>query len=910
MPQAESLLSTKLSIPPPCPVLVPRPRLIEKLNTRPWGKLTLISAPAGYGKTTLVSVWAQQVDQPVLWYSLDESDNDLSNFLAYFIAALHALNEHIGVDVLIALEAAQLPQTEILLTTLINEIAANGEPFTLVLDDCHLITSQAVYNALEFLIYHLPQVMHLVLVGRVDPPIPLSRLRAGGQLTEIRSGDLRFTVEEAEAFFNDLMDLALSTEDITALDVRTEGWIAGLQLAALSMQGREDKQAFIQSFSGTHYYIIDYLVEEVLSRQTEEIRSFLCRTSILERLSAPLCNATLGILGSREILKQLEGAGLFLFPMDEGRRWYRYHHLFAEFLEVCLEQDTELEPIRLLHRRAAGWYEQKEFFSDALRHLLKAEDFEEAARLVEQNARRLLERSELATLMRWVNALPDEHVRTRPRLCIYHAWAIRLSGGHMGDVESRLQAAEAVLENQDRVASPVDPREQVAFSEEEVRSLKGHIISLRAFQALYRDKISQVIELAQQAYTYQPEESFVRSSIAFALGWAYRFSGDLEAAEKAFDEVRTISLASGNTFMAASSLCRAAYGQVLAGRLYQAVESFKHAVTIATREDGRRLPVAGYAYVYMGGVYREWNDLDSAGRYILEGIDLCKRVGYLMDQVVGYANLTRVRLAQKNWDAASEACQDARRMSQKMDAYIYARRWVEDCQVRLWLSRGNLDAIDRWVDDCGMYVNDDLTFMRDMEHTILARALVVLGQDQPKRSYIDDSLALLERLLELAENAGWLGRAVEILVLQALAYQVKGQEEESLAVLSKVLTLAEPHGYVRLFIDEGEPMAVLLRKAADWGISPGYVGSLLASFESEQRMGYTAPSSPLVDMLSERELEVLRLLATDLTGPEIARELMVALSTVRYHTNNIYSKLSVHNRRTAVRRAQELNLLS
>ncbi len=882
--------------------------MIKKLNAGLGGKLTLVSAPAGYGKTTLVSAWAQQAGEPVAWLSLDENDNDLARFLTYFITSAQQIDREIGVDVLTALQSSQSPQTEILLTMLVNEIAARGNHFTLVLDDCHLIVSQSIHDALEFLLCHLPQGMHLVLIGRVDPPIPFSRLRAGGRLTEMRSDDLRFTEAEVATFLNDLMGLNLLPEDIAALDARTEGWIAGLQLAALSLQGRDDKHELVAAFSGSQHYVIDYLVEEVLSRQPEEIRTFLCRTSILERLSAPLCDATLEISSSREILQKLERADIFLIPLDVERRWYRYHHLFADFLRLCLE-DNQPEHIPDLHRRAADWYDQNGFDSDAVSHLLAAEDFADAARLVEKIAKHLLERSELATLMRWVDALPDKYVCTRPWLCVYHAWALRLSGSGFEVVESRIEDAERALEKKGWFISQDKPVEKFQLPEDEARNLMGHIIALRAFQALYSEKIPQAIDLAQQAKSYRPEGSFVRSSIGSALGWAYRFSGDLEAASQAFGETTAVSLASGNIYMAVAALCRAAYGQVMAGRLHQAMESYQEAVQIAASEDGRRLPVAGYAFVYMAGVCCEWNDLETAARYSLEGADLCKRVGYIMDQVVGYANLARVRLAQRDLNGAHDACQNAKKLSQMMKGYVYARRWVEDCQVRLWLAQGNLDAAARWVQESGLGVDDELNFQRDIEHIILARALVALCREQHTSSHVEAATTLLARLWEMAETAGWMGKAIEILVLQALALQTRGEIKEALETLEKALVLAEPEGYVRTFIDEGEPMATLLREAAVRRIASDYAGRLLAAFEIDKTKIYSSPAMSFIEPLSKRELEVLRLLATDLTGPEIARELMVALSTVRYHTNNIYSKLSVHNRRSAIRRAEELDLL-
>jgi len=907
------ILTTKLHIPQPRPELVPRPRLVKRLNAGLQGKVTLISAPAGYGKTTLVSEWIAQSNFPVAWLSLDATNNDLAVFLAYFIAALQQIQEGVGSDILNTLKSSRSPQADALFTMLVNEIAAKegGEShtreFAVILDDYHVITDQSINDGLEFFLENQPSRMHLSIIGRTDPPIPLSRLRVGGQLTEIRSDDLRFSHDEVVSFFNDLMDLDLPPQDLAALERRTEGWVAGLQLAALSLQGRADKHEFVEAFSGTHYHIIDYLVEEVLSRHPPVIRDFLCRTSILERLSTPLCNAVLETSNSRQILKQLEKTNLFLIPLDTTRHWYRYHHLFSEFLRLCL-YERQYDDVPDLHRRAAGWYEQKGYIADAISHLLAAEDYAKATRVVENNARRMLDHSELSTMMRWVDALPDEYICANPKLCVYHAWALRLSGAPYASVESRLHTVERVLEEKAVPQPQSNSETEIALRDEEASVLRGHVMALRAFQALFRDDIPCVLEFAEEAKTYRLEESFVRSSIEFALGWAYRFSGGLKAADDAFAACEAISLASDNLYMAVAARCRAAYGHVLGGQLHRSLTSLQYAVDMATTEDRRLLPVAGYAYIYMGILYYEWDDLETAEHYLLRGLELCKRVGYFMDQVVGYTTVARVKLAQGDLAGAHVACQDAQRLSLMMKGYLYAQRWVEDCQLRLWRAQGNIDAIARWVEVCGLAIEDDLSFMRDIEHIILARALIALGRERSDRSSIVQATALLVRLRAMTETAGWKGKLLEVLTLQALAAQVLGDENGALHSLERALSLAEPERYIRTFVDEGEAMRALLHRAASRGIAVDYTGELLKAFAVNDDKTLI-PLDPLQEPLSERELEVLRLLATDLSGPEIAEELFVALSTVRYHTNNIYSKLAVHKRRSAVRRAEELGLI-
>jgi LuxR family maltose regulon positive regulatory protein len=908
MSSVEPLLTTKFYIPKPRDDLIPRPRLIECLDTGLHGVVTIVSAPAGYGKTTLVSSWAGQTEYPVIWLSLDENDNDLTRFLTYLVSTIQQIDTAIGDDVLTALDSTQTPQSEILLTLLINGIAARVKQFTLVFDDCHLISNNEIFEAIELLIKYKPIEMHLMLIGRVDPLISLSRLRVGGQLTEIRSGDLRFTKMEATAFLNDFMKLDLSIDDIIALEMRTEGWIAGLQLAGLSLQERDDKHEFILTFSGLHRHLIDYLVDEVLSRQPEKIRSFLCQSSILDRLNASLCDATLDISSSRQILQEIEGTNLFLIPMDDEGRWFRYHHLFGDFLKLCL-QDGQSNLIPGLHHRAAGWYEAHGYDSEAFNHLLLAENFAEATRFVEQKARKLLESSELAQLMNWVSALPVEHLRGHPRLSIYHTWALRLSGSQYDVVENKIQEIESVLETSPVNLSILDLGKIYSQPEDELRNLKAHLLALRAFQGIYSENNSRAIELAAEAKAHQPDEKFVLGSLGFALGWAYRLSGDVLAAYQEFRESSTISNESGNTYMAVTTLCRAAYGLVLMGRLHEAEQVFTEALDLTFRNGGRQIPVAGYAYVYLGGLNFEWNNLESAKRYVLDGIQLCERVGYIMDQAVGYCYLARINLAQGDIDSAQDACQSAKELSQLMKDYLYVRRWVEDCQVRLWATQGNFESLERWVQTCGLSLEDTPNFKRDMDHIILARAFVELAQYRPASSYLEDALTLLSKLQMMAEDAKWNGKLIEILILQAMALQIAMREEQALHALNKAISLAQPEGYIRTFVDEGLPMGLLLETLLKNGADNDYAQKLYATFEFNRTADHVLSTQSMIEPLSSRELDVMSMLATELSGPEIANEMSIALSTLRFHTRNIYGKLQVNNRRTAVRKARDLDLI-
>jgi LuxR family maltose regulon positive regulatory protein len=914
---------------------------MERLNAGMDRKLTLVSAPAGYGKTTLLSAWIQQGNGgvtptlPVAWLSLDEADNDPVRFLTYVIGAAQTIVPRVGEDLLSMLQSPEPPPADAVLTLLINELTASPQDcdrcclLGLVLDDYHLIENTAVHDAVAFLVDRLPPPrdgIHLIITTRKDPLLPLPRWRAGAQMTELREADLRFTHEEATAFLTQAMGLTLSEEQVGILEARTEGWISGLQLAALSMRGLDagGTARFISAFTGADRHIVDYLVDEVLDQRPGGTQDFLLKTSILERVSGSLGDAVRrgekgspGSEGGQQILETLERANLFVVPLDNQRQWYRYHHLFADLLRHRLRQAVDSAGLAALHLRASKWYEQNGLVADAVHHALAAKDFYRAARLVEGNARELFARSELATITNWVDALPEDVVQTRPWLCIYYAWALRLTGGQAEAVESRLRAAERALE-----------QPNAAQSEDEMQDALGHIAALRAYQALYREEFPKVIGLARQALRSLPEVSFVRGLTALALGWASRFSGDLVGASQAFMKARAASLAAGTPYVAVTATCRLAYTQVLGGQLRQAAKNCQEAVQMATGAEGRHLPVAGYALVYLGGVYREWNNPEAAARHLVEGIDLCAQVGYILDQVVGYATLARVRQAQQDWDGAHEALQSAERLSLKMKGYVYARRWVEDCQIRLWSAEGRLAEVARWIRETELRVDHEVGFARELEHIILARALVAVGRDQRGKPTLEDALDLLARLLETAETAGWMGKAVEILALQALAHQAQGEVDEALSALERALSTAEPEGYVRTFVDEGPPMARLLSEAAERGIAPDYARRLLDAFGDGKddadasiadvsiadvsirgRTTKAGAPSALVEPLTEREVEVLQLIAEGLSNREIAARLFLALSTVKVHTRNIYGKLDVHNRTQAVTRARDLGLL-
>jgi LuxR family maltose regulon positive regulatory protein len=962
----QPLLATKLYIPPAPAELVSRPRLFQQLDTGlaegPTGfarKLTVVSAPAGFGKTTLLSEWIHRrggttSPLPVAWLSLDRGDNDPVRFWAYCVAALQTIpvlkEAGVGGTLLAALQSPgsakpdtkngfETPATEeslsreALLITLINEItAAEPIPFLFVLDDYHLIEAAVIHEALTFLIDHLPPQMHLVIGTRADPPLSIARLRGRGQLSEVRLTDLRFTADEAFEFLNRVTNLRLSADDVTALVSRTEGWIAGLQMAALSMQGPRwaqsprDKSSFIKAFTGSDRYVLDYLVEEVLDQLPVDTQEFLLQTSIADRLTARLCDTIADREDSQALLLQLERANLFLLPLDNERRWYRYHHLFADLLRKRLHQaQPDLVPI--LHRRASVWNEENGLVAEAIEHALAAQALERAADLVEQAAEAIFGRSEIATFLTWVDALPNEVVCSRPSLCLYHAWALLWGGQPLDAIESRLQDA-ARLRDADKDTS----------------SVHSKVATLRAFVAAWQGRVSRATELSRQALEGLPEqETFLRGIAAWNLSMSYLLMGDAQAGAQLLEEMFALSQEMGNTMMAVSALCYMAELHMSQGKLHEAWDLYQRALALATDEQGRRLPIAGTAEIGLGEVAREWNDLSTATRYLEKGIERASQRGEF-SALDGYLALARTRLALGDTDGVRQAMEKAQRVAVQFDVSELDDFVVAIQQARLWLQQGQVESALRWLDTRGltpgvpiesgadsrkrpptdavaeteastsprMLEDSDSPLeyqLRSYEYVLLAR--VLLAQNRP-----DEALPLLAAQLEAVEAWGWprVKRTIETQNLRALAFQAKGDVPEAIRILESVLALAEPGGFVRIFVDEGEPMARLLRQALSRGIMPTYVERLLAAFG--QPDGAPADEKPvaphlpaLIEPLSEREMEVLRLLSAGLSNPEIAQELYIAVSTVRSHLKSIYSKLDVHKRWDAVRLAEELDLI-
>jgi len=901
--------------------LVPRPHLVRQLEEGLYlgRRMTLISAPAGFGKTTLLSDWLQQTDRPAAWLSLDEGDNDLARFLAYLIAALQRIDPQIGQTAQAMLQAPRgASQPEPLLTTLVNDIAATAKPFILVFDDYHLIEASPIHQAVSFLLDHLPplpQGMHLVMATRADPPLPLARLRGRGQMTELHAADLRFTPDEAEAYFNDTMALALSAEHVAALEQRTEGWIVGLQLTALalqgtlSLQGQENVADFVRAFSGSQRYVLDYLTEEVLNRQPREIQAFLLQTAILDRLTGSLCDAVIGDQGigesgnrkpgpdprfpdsplsrspdSQAVLEHLEAANLFLVPLDEQRRWYRYHHLFADILRQRLEREMG-DRVPELHRRASAWYEQEGLIAEAIGHALTCGDFERAAHLIQEAGWATFTRGEMTTVLGWIALLPHHVVRANPQLGVLHAWAMAKSGD--------LDGAERCLREFDGDRH------------------HGEVTAVRAYVAGVRGDLPQAVELSQQALALLPAEDLVvRAIVAQNLGVAYHWRGDPAAAIQALTEAVALSRAAGQSFQTLTALAILGRAYEMQAALHQAMDTYREALELGRGVDRRPAPFACMAYVGRAGVLYEWNDLAAAGQHALEGVRLSELGGFIAYQVFGHALLARVCEAQGDRDGALENIGHAERLGQGSD-YALVTALATELRVRLWLAQGNLLAAARWAQGRQLQPADELDAASEVEQMAVARTLIAQGR-------LDEALRLLASLLEAAQAAAQTAHVIKVRALQALALQARGEDGRALSALEQALSLAEPEGYVRTFVDEGAPLARLLtqileaqrkgRDALAVGIAPGYVGRLLAAFGQS----HPAPAPvalALVEPLTERELEVLRLIAGGLSNREIAQQLVVAVSTVKSHINHLYGKLEVKNRTQAVARGRTLGLL-
>ena len=882
---AVSILATKLYIPSARSKLVARPHLIARLNKgldRP-SSVSLISAPAGFGKTTLVGEWAAGCNQPVAWLSLDEGDRDPARFLMYLVAALQTIRADLGDGIRELLQSPQPPPIESILTDLLNQISTLPQNFLLVLDDYHVIDSTAIDHALAFLLDHQPLQMHLVIATREDPDLPLARLRAKGQLTELRAADLRFTPSEAAEFLNQVMGLKLSFGNIAALETRTEGWIAGLQLAALSMQGYQDTASFIESFTGSHRFVMDYLVEEVLHQQLERVQTFLLRTSLLKRMCGPLCDAVLLVssISGQETLEYLERANLFMIPLDSERRWYRYHHLFADLLRQRLHQSIGPESaLNELHIRASQWYEENGFALEAFQHAAAAKDIERAERLLDGKGIPLHLSGGVTPIIEWLESLPVEVLHARPWLRWRHAAMLLINGQTIG-VGEKIQAAETGLANILQGAEPDD----------KTRNLIGLIAMASATLALTRYDVPAMLTQSRRALEYlSPDSLFQRANANWTLGYAYVLQGERALARQAFMESVTLSEGAGAMFPLILATIGVGYVQELDNELYLAAETYRRVLGWAGDHPQQ---IIGEAHLGLARILYEWNDLDAAEGHTHKSIDLARQYESIIDRyVISEVFLAHLKLAQGDIEGSAGILAKAEQ-SVRQHNFVHRAPEVAAAQVLTLLRQGNLAAAADVVE----------------AHKLpIGQARVHLAQGNPSAA-----LMVLEAYRQQVEAMGWKDELLKTRVLEAVALDAHSDKEKALRVLGEALALAEPNGFIRVFLDEGAAMLRLLSEAAARGMMPSYTGKLLAAFEAETQKtaGPSLPAAgqPLVEPLSSRELEVLQLIAQGLSNDEIGKRLFLALDTVKGHNRRIFDKLQVQRRTEAVARARELGLL-
>ncbi|MDX1520541.1 MAG: LuxR C-terminal-related transcriptional regulator [Anaerolineae bacterium] len=873
------ILATKLYTPPARPELVPRPRLIARLEESLGAgyKLTLISAPAGFGKTTVVTEWLRQGERDYSWLSLDESDNDPARFLIYLVTALQQLAPTIGQNLK---QSAKLPPPETLVTILINDLTTFPDHFALVLDDYHLITNQLIHDTIELFLEHQPPHMHLVMTTREDPPLPLPRLRVRGQMSELRQDDLRFTSTEAAAFLNQTMHLDLTPESIEALAARTEGWIAGLQLAALSLRSYGPGQAahFIEAFSGSHRYVIDYLVEEVVAQQPDHIRDFLRHTAVLDRLTAPLCDALTGGENSRTILTQLEHANLFLIPLDEHREWYRYHHLFSEFLRT----ENEPEHNAALHQAAAQWFEENDLVTEAIKHALAGANVDHARRLIGQTAMAQLVKGELATLLGWIEALPDAVVRADFDLSLYKGWAAWMIGH--GDMAAAYAQAAGELSAQ---ATPL---------------ARHRLDGLRACIALAQGDAGQTIELATNAVTnLPPDDHFFRPMSLIILAEGQSVIGDTAGAVQTLRQATQSNHQTDDHFLMIglkSNLADQLHNQ---GKRREAMALCRQMIEQYVDARGEPWPMTGMAYLQLGIMAYDGNDLALAQSCLDKGLALTENIDLMGPAMGGKLAQAFIKSARGETEAAVKILREAR---QQVSGALFAGYMpiLNALEAFFYLKNRDIAAAERWGAEANLSITD--TFPAFFEIIYLIYAELLLRQSQPDP---EAALTLLQRI-ETATKAGGRGRLlIHTSLLQALAYQVLNDEAKALAAMEQALRWAEPEGFRRLFIETGSEVAPLLIKCR--AVAPAFVDQLLADFAQED-LTPSPNQQSLIEPLSSRELELLALVAEGRSNSDIAETLFITIGTVKKHLNNIFGKLAVRNRTEAVARARDLGLVN
>jgi LuxR family maltose regulon positive regulatory protein len=922
----DQLLATKFFVPVAPGTLISRPRLTALLDGSLKRPFTLVSAAAGFGKTTMLSTWVQSLpaNKPrVAWVSVDEEDNNPRLFWTYVLTALNMRRPERFTFLLESLQSPQAPSLKYLLTALINLLVESTDHFVLILDDYQLITEQEVHTTLAYLVEHLPPQLHIILATRADPPLPLPLLRARELALEVRTDQLRCTIEETKAFFQQVMGIHLPEETILEVTTRTEGWLVGMQLLGLSLPDRIDPPTLLQEISGDHRYILDYLTEEVLRRQPQEVQMFLLCTSILEQLNASLCDAVMEQTGSQQMLRRLERINLFIVSLDSRREWYRYHALFAEALCYRLEQ-TYGDLVLTLHHRASLWYAKHDRTTQAILHAFRAKEWQWAADLIEQKSLQLVTftwgagERDLVLLRQWLEQLPLEVMGSRPRLCITCVrllWQVAsptMLEAWLKAVEATLTASLTMLSQEDSSYPMLDPNAQ-----QKQQNLLGEVIVSRAFVQSFDEHGETALPLCQQALALLSADNyFPRTLITWAQLYAYYYStNDAEAAIRSGLQGVSLAQTSGKSGVAITAMCIAGRHMKEAGQLYEAQQLAQQATQLGTKPGGLMSPEAGHPTVLQAEILREWNKLDAACALIEEAIPLCKQtaslasLGYLL---LGYAVLLRISLSRGDLEVACFALQEFERIGRSMNrsSYLHMRSFFTTVdQVRLWLACGELEQATRWAQDLEVAKRHGPPF--ELEREDAARVRVFLAKKQP-----DLALQRLEPVLKRATTGKRWGHVIEIRLLQALAHQMLQQVTPALDALSQAVCLAEPEGYIRSFVDEGASMEALLyrlrKRDREHGLTP-YLDTLLVAFQQESmvhaQVEESTKAQPLPEPLSERELQVLQLLARGASNQEIAQELVIVVDTVKRHVSHIFSKLGVKNRLQAVEQARALELL-
>ncbi|MBW4438456.1 MAG: hypothetical protein KME04_15050 [Pleurocapsa minor GSE-CHR-MK-17-07R] len=891
------LLNTKLNVPPVRLAHVQRAHLIQKLDSLREHKLALIVASAGYGKTALVSEWIAQSSMRAVWFSIDTRDNDPVRFWDYVVAAIQTAYPEIGEQTLILLHEPQPLPIETILSTLINELSALHDMLAIVLDDYHSIESSAIHDGLAFLIEHMPSKIRLIMTTRTDPPLPLARMRVRGQLLELRSADLRFSPPQIEAFFTDVMGLSLTTAEVAALDTRVEGWVAGLQLAGLALQGKRDTAEFIASFAGDHRYVLDYLGDEILDRQPDAMQEFLLQTSILERLNADLCDAVTGVGNSQSALEHLERHHFFVVALDDKRQWYRYHRLFADFLHHRLKLKHP-DQVKVLHHRASLWFERSGFQAEAISHALTAEDNERAAELVQGIAELLIwRRAEHNTLLGWLSALPDTVMQKYPRLYVYHAWVLHLIN-QISAAEQRIHDAENALKHADGAADTL---------------IAGMLAAVHSTLTGLNQQLPETLALSRKALELLPEDAVSwRCMAAINLGVSCAYMGEIHEAVEVLSYAMELSQEIGSSFAMLSAFWHLSSLQTAQLALRAAENTCRQLEYAAQMPGLQRFPIPGYVALLLGEICMERNDLVAAERYLLESADQINPESFPVALLRAYVALSRLKTIQGDGEGADHFLQLAEQL-ERMSRLQGRATLLSVTRARRWLEQGNYEAVEKWVAENRLGPDDAFGYHREGHYLLLVRLYIAKG------NMIDQALYLSERMVKRAEAGQRSGSLIRALIVQSLAFYADKDQQNAVGSLVRALSLAEPEQPLRVFADEGHAVAVLLEKVAEvqrrgqpvLPVSADYVARLLATMGKA-----TVPPSPrrvttghVADALSPRELEVLRLLADGLESNEIAERLVIAVDTARTHIKNIYSKLDVHSRWEAIKHAEAYHLL-